>query len=93
MLFAGIAQQARERFELICKRIHVDTTSFSVSGAYESDPEATEPACTGQSHLNKGSGKMGSKTVGRSDGTAEHIGPGKSFLIIKGSTGRENEAS
>jgi transposase len=38
MLFAGIAQQARSRFELTCKQIHVDTTSFSVNGAYEADP-------------------------------------------------------
>lgn len=44
-LFAGIAQQARERFDLSTKRIHVDTTSFSVSGAYKPDPEAPEPAC------------------------------------------------
>ncbi len=44
MLFAGIAQQARERFGLASHRVHVDTTSFSVSGAYESDPEAAEPA-------------------------------------------------
>src|SRR6266480_1885446 len=47
----------------------------------------------GQSHLNKGSGKIGSKTVGRSDGTAERIGSSKSFLIIKGSKGRENQGA
>lgn len=45
LLFAGIAQQARQRFELSTKRIHIDTTSFPVSGAYEPDPEATEPVC------------------------------------------------
>lgn len=45
MLFAGIAQQARSRFGFSTKQIHVDTTSFSVSGAYEADPEAGEPAC------------------------------------------------
>lgn len=44
VLFAGIAQQARQRFELVSNRVHVDTTSFSVSGAYESDLEAGEPA-------------------------------------------------
>src|SRR6266699_1753885 len=43
-LFAGIARQARERFGLAATRVHVDTTSFSVSGAYEADPEAAEPA-------------------------------------------------
>lgn len=45
MLFAGIAQQARSRFELSIKRIHADTTSFSVSGAYEADEDAADPAC------------------------------------------------
>src|SRR5436305_6549192 len=43
-LFAGIAQQARQRFGLASSRVHVDTTSFSVSGAYERDLEAGEPA-------------------------------------------------
>ena len=43
-LFAGIALRARQRFGLTCNQIHVDTTSFSVSGAYEADPEAAEPA-------------------------------------------------
>jgi transposase len=43
-LFAGIARQARQRFELASNRVHVDTTSFSVSGAYERDLEAGEPA-------------------------------------------------
>jgi transposase len=38
-LFAGIAQQARQRFELSSSRVHVDTTSFSVNGAYESASE------------------------------------------------------
>jgi transposase len=44
-LFAGIAQLARVRFDLSTKRIHVDTTSFSVSGAYKPDEDATEPVC------------------------------------------------
>ncbi len=43
-LFAGIARQARERFGLAATRVHVDTTSFSVSGAYEADPEAADAA-------------------------------------------------
>jgi len=47
----------------------------------------------GQSHLNKGSGKIESKTVGKSYGTAERIGLGQSFCLIKGSTDRENEAA
>src|SRR5260221_1625141 len=31
-LFAGIAQQARRRFGIAARQVHVDTTSFSVSG-------------------------------------------------------------
>ncbi len=42
-LFAGIAQQARQRFGLSSNQVHVDTTSFSVSGAYEREPEPAEP--------------------------------------------------
>ncbi len=38
-LFAGIAHQARQRFQLQANRLHVDTTSFSVSGAYENGNE------------------------------------------------------
>jgi Domain of unknown function (DUF4277) len=37
-LFAGIARQARQRFGVGAQQIHVDTTSFSVWGAYA--PEA-----------------------------------------------------
>jgi len=55
-LFAGIARQARQVFGVQTKQIHVDTTSFSVSGEYASkeseeaagasvEPEtATDPA-------------------------------------------------
>ncbi len=35
-LFAGIARQARQRFGLTARQVHVDTTAFSVSGAYAS---------------------------------------------------------
>ncbi len=31
-LFAGIARQARQRFGLVARQIHVDTTAFAVSG-------------------------------------------------------------
>ncbi len=46
-LFAGIARQAREIFGVQTKQIHVDTTSFSVSGEYASkagQPETGTPA-------------------------------------------------
>jgi len=33
-LFAGIASRARQIFGIKAQQIHVDTTSFSVSGAY-----------------------------------------------------------
>jgi len=38
-LFAGIAYQARQRFGIKAQYLHVDTTSFSVSGEYESCEE------------------------------------------------------
>jgi transposase len=33
-LFAGLALQARQRFGICAKQVHVDTTSFSVNGEY-----------------------------------------------------------
>lgn len=33
-LFAGIAAKARQIFGVSTRHVHVDTTSFSVSGAY-----------------------------------------------------------
>jgi transposase len=36
-LFAGIARQARQRFGIAARQVHVDTTSFSVSGEYAAD--------------------------------------------------------
>jgi transposase len=39
-LFAAIAHTAREKLNLTSRLVHVDTTSFSVSGAYEGEPEA-----------------------------------------------------
>ncbi|HEY4387854.1 MAG TPA: IS1634 family transposase [Ktedonobacteraceae bacterium] len=38
-LFAGIAHQARQRFQVKAHRLHADTTSFSVNGAYEDSNE------------------------------------------------------
>lgn len=43
-LFAGIALRARQRFGVRARQVHVDTTSFSVSGAYT--PEASDEAAT-----------------------------------------------
>lgn len=51
-LFAGIARQARRLFGIKAEQIHVDTTSFSVSGEYTpeadetTDPEAAVIAIT-----------------------------------------------
>ncbi len=39
-LFAGLARQAREKLSIPSRLVHVDTTSFAVSGAYEAEPEA-----------------------------------------------------
>ena len=41
-LFAGIASQARQAFGISVHQVHVDTTSFSVSGAYSSAGERVE---------------------------------------------------
>ncbi len=38
-LFAGIASRARQVFGVKAEHIHVDTTSFAVSGEYLSEPE------------------------------------------------------
>jgi transposase len=39
-LFAGSAAQARQKLGMSSRLVHVDTTSFSVSGAYVAEPEA-----------------------------------------------------
>jgi transposase len=39
MLFAGLALQARRRFGIAAHHLHIDTTSFSVSGDYASKEE------------------------------------------------------
>jgi transposase len=44
-LFAGIASRARQVFGIKAEQVHVDTTSFSVSGEYAgAAPAAKEPA-------------------------------------------------
>ena len=49
-MFAGIATQARQIFGISARHVHVDTTSFSVSGAYagceQQESEATAIAIT-----------------------------------------------
>jgi transposase len=42
-LFAGIASRARQSFGIKAQQIHVDTTSFSVSGQYSMASEGKEP--------------------------------------------------
>jgi transposase len=41
-LFAGIASRARQVFGISAHQVHVDTTSFSVSGAYSSTGERVQ---------------------------------------------------
>jgi len=45
-LFAGIARQARQRFGIAARHVHVDTTSFSVTGEYAADLDAHTLAVT-----------------------------------------------
>ncbi len=51
-LFAGIASQARQVFGISAHQVHVDTTSFSVSGTYSSAGEQTqEPGTSAEAAL------------------------------------------
>ncbi len=43
-LFAGIATQARKIFGVSARHVHVDTTSFAVSGSYETDEQQESEA-------------------------------------------------
>jgi transposase len=45
-LFAGIARRARRAFGISARQVHVDTTSFSVTGEYEADLDAHTIAIT-----------------------------------------------
>lgn len=45
-LFAGIARQARQRFGIATRQVHVDTTSFAVTGEYATDLDAHTLAVT-----------------------------------------------
>jgi transposase len=45
-LFAGIARQARQRFGIGARQIHVDTTSFAVTGEYDTELDAQTLAVT-----------------------------------------------
>src|SRR5215470_9073517 len=45
-LFAGIAQRARRALGISARQVHVDTTSFAVTGEYESDLDAHTLAVT-----------------------------------------------
>jgi transposase len=45
-LFAGIARQARQRFGIAARQVHVDTTSFAVTGEYAADLDAHTLAIT-----------------------------------------------
>jgi transposase len=45
-LFAGIARQARQRFGIAARQVHVDTTSCAVTGEYAADLDAYPLAVT-----------------------------------------------
>src|SRR3974377_756260 len=45
-LFAGIARQARQRFGIAARQVHVDTTSFAVTGEYDAEADAQAIAVT-----------------------------------------------
>ena len=45
-VFAGIARQARQRFGIPARQVHIDTTSFAVTGEYDTDLDAHTLAVT-----------------------------------------------
>src|SRR5260370_37099337 len=45
-LFAGIAQQARQRFGIPARQIQLDTTSFAATGEDDTEPDAHTLAVT-----------------------------------------------
>lgn len=47
-LFAGLALQARQRFDIKAQHLHIDTTSFSVSGAYLPGKDTSQEGNTDQ---------------------------------------------
>lgn len=50
-LFAGIARQARRRFGISARQMHVDTTSFSVAGEYQPETMGGSTADAADEHL------------------------------------------
>src|SRR2546428_9582771 len=54
-LFAGIASRARQIFGIKTQQIHVDTTSFSVSGQYSMAGEGTMPEAGAELRSNEAS--------------------------------------
>src|SRR5256712_10158962 len=42
-MFGGLALQERSRFGIAAQHLHIDTTSFSVSGEYASKEEEGDP--------------------------------------------------
>ncbi len=53
-LFAGIARRARDVFGVQSKQLHVDTTSFAVSGEYKDTDEAVIEVTYGYSRDHRG---------------------------------------
>src|SRR5215468_4419274 len=45
-LFAGVARLAHQRFGIGARQVHVDTTSFAVTGEYDAELDAHTPAVT-----------------------------------------------
>jgi transposase len=48
-LFAGVARQARQRFGIAARQVHVDTTSLAVTGEYVADEEEAQTLAYGYS--------------------------------------------
>jgi transposase len=62
-LFAGIALRARERFGISVRQVHVDTTSFSVSGAYTPGARREAPGETATDGADAAGGDLDARVV------------------------------
>jgi len=83
-LFAGIAAQARHRFGVGVREVHVDTTSFSVSGEYAAAAQATTEGATQAGADGDGNAQAIAITYGYS---RDHRADLKQWMLALATTG------
>lgn len=83
-LFAGIASQARQIFGVKAEQVHVDTTSFSVSGEYaDTAPRAKQPGEAEESVVPEAEAALIAITYGYS---RDHRDDLKQWMLARAST-------